>query len=180
MIIDIVFLLLTAFAIFKGFNKGFIIAVFSFLAFLIGLAAAMKLSVVVAHRLTTTEGFGKWWPAICFVLIFVIVALLVRLIAGLIHKTMKMATLGWLNIIGGVMLYFVIFMICYSIVLFYATKLFLLEPDTIAKSYAYPYLNKVGPKAIEILGNILPVFKGLFADLQEFFAKVGSQFMPKS
>jgi membrane protein required for colicin V production len=48
MIIDIIFLLLMIFAVMKGMRNGFVVAVFSFLGIIIGLAAAMKFSTVVA------------------------------------------------------------------------------------------------------------------------------------
>ena len=51
MIIDIAFAIVMILAIFKGFSKGFIVGIFSLLAFIIGLAAALKLSVVVANYL---------------------------------------------------------------------------------------------------------------------------------
>lgn len=177
MIIDIFFLLMVAFALFKGFSKGFIVAIFSFLAFLIGLAAAMKLSVVVAHSIKEVDGFGKWWPAICFVLVFIAVVLLVRFVAAIIQKALALATLGWLNILGGVILYFIIFTIILSVVLFYATKLHVISETTMADSFVYPYLSKIGPRSIELLGKVIPVFHGLFADLQDFFGKMGDRFI---
>ena len=51
MIIDIAFILTMIIAIFKGLSKGFIIGIFSLLAFIIGLAAAIKLSAIVAAYL---------------------------------------------------------------------------------------------------------------------------------
>ena len=51
MIIDIVFVIIMILAIFKGLSKGLMLGIFSLLAFIIGLAAALKLSVVVAAYL---------------------------------------------------------------------------------------------------------------------------------
>src|SRR5689334_13478331 len=51
MLIDLVFALIIVMAIIKGYQKGLIIAVFSMIAFIIGLAAALKLSTVVAAYL---------------------------------------------------------------------------------------------------------------------------------
>ncbi len=56
MIIDIAFALLMVLAIFKGLRKGLILGIFSLLAFLIGLAAALKLSAVVAVYLNDKAG----------------------------------------------------------------------------------------------------------------------------
>ena len=49
--IDLFFILLLIVAAFKGMRKGFVLAVFSFLSIIIGLAAALKLSATVASHL---------------------------------------------------------------------------------------------------------------------------------
>ncbi len=49
--IDIIFAILIIIAIVKGYRKGFIIALFSIIGIIVGLAAALKLSAVVAVRL---------------------------------------------------------------------------------------------------------------------------------
>ena len=48
MFIDTLFLLAMIAALFKGYTKGLVVAVFSFAAIIIGLAAALKLSSAVA------------------------------------------------------------------------------------------------------------------------------------
>ena len=51
MVIDIIFVILLLLAVIKGYQRGLIVAVFSLIAFIIGLAAAMKLSTVVAGHI---------------------------------------------------------------------------------------------------------------------------------
>ena len=74
MIIDIAFIVVLIIAIFKGLSKGFIVGIFSLVAFIIGLAAALKFSAVVAAYL---QGKGmeatKWLPVLSFFLVFIIV-----------------------------------------------------------------------------------------------------------
>jgi membrane protein required for colicin V production len=71
MIIDIIFLLLLAIAVIKGITRGFVVAVFSFLAIIIGLAAAMKLSYIVANWLQGFFQYGKaWLPFVSFLIVF--------------------------------------------------------------------------------------------------------------
>ena len=79
MLIDIVFAILLIMACIKGFQKGLIIAVFSIVAFIIGLAAALKLSTAVASWLGNSVSVNtKWLPFISFALVFFIVILLVQ------------------------------------------------------------------------------------------------------
>ncbi|MEP7251169.1 MAG: CvpA family protein [Ginsengibacter sp.] len=170
MIIDVAFIIVMIIAIFKGFSKGFIVGIFSLLAFIIGLAAALKFSAVVAVYL---EGKGmhasKWLPLLSFFLVFIVVILLVGLGAKLVKKTVQLAMLGWLDGLLGIFLYIIIYIIIFSTVLFFADKMRLINPHTIEDSYTYKYVSPWGPMVINNLGKIIPVFKDLFLQLEDFF-----------
>src|SRR5215212_75124 len=98
MFIDIIALILLVWASFKGLRNGLVVGVFSFLAFIIGLAAALKLSIVAANYLGSNTNIGeRWLPFIAFALVFFIVVLLVRLGAKAIEGALRLAMLGWLN-----------------------------------------------------------------------------------
>ncbi|MEO8567477.1 MAG: CvpA family protein [Ginsengibacter sp.] len=170
MIIDIVFIIVMIIAIFKGLSKGFIVGIFSLLAFIIGLAAALKFSAVVAGYLQE-KGMEstKWLPALSFFLVFIVVVLLVGLGARLIKKTVNFAMLGWLDSLLGIFLYMIIYVIIFSVILFFAEKMFLLKPYVITDSHTYKYIAPWGPKVINNLGEIIPLFKDMFMQLQDFF-----------
>lgn len=173
MFIDIIFLLLIVLACIKGLRKGFIIALFSIAGFIAGLAAALKLSALVAEKLSSNlNASGKWLPALSFLLVFIAVVILVNLGARLIQKSFEMVMLGWVNRVGGLLLYALLYSILFSIFLFYATQLHFIKADTIAASQAYPYLQPLGPKVINSLGTVIPVFKDMFTHLENFFEKL--------
>ncbi len=170
MLIDIICIIIIIVAIFRGISKGFILGIVSFFAIMIGLAAALKLSVYVADYLKNSViGATKWLPLISFVLVLLIVLLLVSLLARLIKKTVQLAMLGWLDSIGGIILYIAVYTIIFSIFLFYANKLMLINADVIAGSKTYPYIAPWGPKVINNIGKIIPIFKNMFTDLEAFF-----------
>ena len=80
MLIDVIFLVLMTLALIKGFRNGFVVAVFSLLGILIGLAAAMKFSTLVAAWLReSTHISAAWLPFLSFILVMIAVVLLVRL-----------------------------------------------------------------------------------------------------
>ncbi len=177
MFIDIAFLIVMLLAIFKGFSKGLILGIFSLLAFIIGLAAALKLSAVVAHYLENSTGStAKWLPVLSFMLVFIIVVLLVNLGAGILKKTISLAMLGWADKIGGMVFYVIIYTIIFSVILFFAEKIFLVKPEVVATSSVHDYVSPWGPKVINNLGKIIPVFKDLFLQLQTFFENIGHKF----
>ncbi len=173
MIIDIAFFVVMILASFKGLRKGLILGIFSFLAFIIGLAAALKLSAIVAVYLQkNVVASSKWLPVVSFFLVFIAVVLLVNLGARLIKKTVDIAMLGWLDRLGGMVLYLIIYTIIFSIMLFFAEKLLILKPDVITKSVVYKYVAPWGPKVINNLGNIIPFFRDMFIQLESFFESI--------
>src|SRR5260221_11708556 len=115
MLIDVILLFLMIFAIIKGLRNGFIIAVFSFLGIIIGLAAAMKFSTVVAGWLkNSTNLTSVWLPFLSFAIVMIGVILLVRLGALFIQKTLDMVMLGWLNKLSGIVLYDALYITVFS------------------------------------------------------------------
>src|SRR5215467_8285211 len=120
MAIDIIFIFLVVIAVVKGLRRGLIVAIFSFAACIIGLAAAMKLSAVLALYLKNNmQSHSKWLPVLAFIAIFVLVALVVRWIANLLQAAIDFAFMEWLNKLGGVILYSILFIAVYSVILFY-------------------------------------------------------------
>ncbi len=176
MFLDLVLIIILILAIVKGYQRGLIVGVFSFVAIIIGLAAAMKLSTVVAGYIgQAIKVSDEWLPVISFAVVFILVVLLIRLGANMIQKTVEISMLGWVNRLGGILFYITIYGMVYSIVLFYAEQLKLLQPDTIEKSATYSYIQPLGPKVINGFGSVVPVFKGMFTELQSFFDGVAQK-----
>src|SRR5258706_12744902 len=121
MIVDLVFVIILILAIIKGYQRGLIVGIFSFIAIVVGLAAAIKLSVVVAGYIgKSVKVSDEWLPFISFIVVFIVVVLLIRWGANLIHRSFQVAMLGWLNRLGGIILYLAIYIAVFSWLLFYA------------------------------------------------------------
>ena len=176
MIIDILFLVFIATAIFKGFQKGLIIAVFSIAAFIVGLAAALKFSTLVAEWLGGSTNINtKWLPFIAFIIVFFAVVLIIRWGAKLIEKAVEFAFLGWVNKMAGIVLYAVLYILILSVLLFFAVQLHVFTAQTLEESRTFVFIQPWGPKVIEAVGTILPVFSNVFEKLQEFFEKLSTK-----
>ncbi len=175
MSIDIIAIILLALAIFKGYKQGAILAVLSFLTFVIGLAAAVKLSVVVAGYLTQNGVKGKWISFISFLAVLIIVMLLVRLLARFLQKIIEVVLMGWANRLAGIVLYALLYLTVFSVVLFYVEKIELIKMTTLQRSVSYPYIRHLGPWVIDNFGKIIPWFKNMFADLSNFFGGVATK-----
>lgn len=147
MIIDIIYAILLVLAIIKGFQRGLIVGIFSFVALVVGLAAALKLSTVVAGYIGDSVHISaEWLPFISFLVVFIGVVLLIRLGAKAIESAVEVVMLGWLNRMGGIFFYVAMYTLVYSVLLFYAAKMDLLRPETIDKSIVYTWIEPLGPK----------------------------------
>jgi membrane protein required for colicin V production len=176
MIIDIIFLVFMIMAVVKGLQRGLIVAVFSIVAFIVGLAAALKLSAVVAVWLGHSTNINvKWLPVIAFLLVFLAVVLAIRWGAKLMEKAAEVAFLGSINKIGGVLLYVLLYSIIFSVLLFYTVQFGLFTQQAINESKVYIYIQPWGPRVIDTIGIVIPVFKNVFSDLQEFFGNLGGK-----
>lgn len=160
----------------QGYKKGLIIALFSIVAFIIGLAAALKLSAVAAVWLGNNANISaKWLPFVSFAVVFFIVVLLVNWGGKTIEKTFEMALLGWVNRIGGIIFYVVLYIIIFSIFLFYAEKIHLLKPETIQASQSFSFVQPWGPIVIDNFGKLIPLFKDMFTELEAFFSEAANK-----
>ena len=176
MLLDLVLVVLLILAIIKGYQRGLIVGVFSLVAIIIGLAAAIKLSAIVAGYIGKAIKISDTWlPIISFTVVFIIVVLLVRLGANMLQKTVEVALLGWVNRLGGILLYIAIYLIVYSVILFYAEQVKLVKPDIIHNSVTYTFIQPCGPMVINGFVSIIPFFKNMFTELQSFFEGVAQK-----
>ena len=104
---------------------------------------------------------------------------MVRLGAGLIEKTAELVLLGWVNKLGGIILYMALYTVMLSVLLFYAEKINVISAATIASSQTYPFIQPWGPKTINAIGSLIPVFKDMFLQLENFFAGISGKIQPR-
>lgn len=167
MMLDIILSLSLGIAVFRGLREGFIKALCAFVGMILGLAAAMKLSAVLAQR--WFENPAPWVPFACFIIVFLVVVFAVHLIGRLIEGSMKLVMMGWLNRLMGVVLYVLLYAVIASVILFYLGNLGWLSQDALDNSVLYPFFKPIGPIVVDKLSILIPVFKDVFTGLQEFF-----------
>jgi membrane protein required for colicin V production len=117
----------------------------------------------------------RWLPVLAFLLVFVVVVLGLRAIAGLIEKAADLAMMGWLNKLLGVLLYAFLYITTLSVFLFYAVQIHLISPHTLSASVTYPYIGTWGRATIDEFGKFVPWFKGMFTQLEDFFGQIGNR-----
>jgi membrane protein required for colicin V production len=171
--IDILCCVIVCLAVIQGWRKGFILALFSMVCGLIGLAAAVKLSAVLAtHMKSDLHMSSKWLPVIAFILVFVLVLLIIRWAGKLLEKLVQMVLLGWLNKLCGILLFLILYLSIYSIFLFYGTKTQLISKQAVDDSHLYSLIAPFGPGVIRFITGFIPVGHDMFNALEGFFDKI--------
>lgn len=175
MTLDIIYLIILGLAAFRGFRQGLVHAAFSFIGFFVGLAAALKLSALVASRLESSFSRpSPWWPFLAFFLVLVAVSGIMRLAAAGISGTLHLVMLGWVNKLGGFLLYAILYTLLLSVALFYVDHLLHLSPNMLEGSVVYPFIKPWGQWAMDAWGRLLPQFRNVFQDMERFFEQVGN------
>ena len=168
--IDIIGIIILILSFFRGYRKGIVVALCSLLGVLLGMLAALKLSASLGAFLME-KGWvtSAWAQIIAYVVLFIGVVILVRLLAKLVEGALKAAMLGLVNRLIGGLLYACIGAIVWSSVLWIANRAHLISPETLAVSHTYDYFAPVAPWVFARIGIVLPFAKDIFSDLEHFF-----------
>ena len=83
--------------------------------------------------------------------------------------------MGWVDALAGIMLYAIMYLMVFSVILFYATRIHLISDEAKAASKTYFFIEPFGPDVINLLGKVLPFFKNMFSDLSRFFEGVSKK-----
>ncbi|MDR0420818.1 MAG: CvpA family protein [Prevotellaceae bacterium] len=166
---DIIFVLIIIWAAVRGFSTGFIIQISSLLAMLIGAFAAYKTSFWLANKFSS---FIAADPIIintlAFIITFVIVWGLVVILGKFLHLVVKVAMMGFINRILGILFSVIKIVFALSIILLLAgnlNKSFHFLPEKhINKSLLYSPIEKFA-------SAIFPYLKTGFKKAQEQFDK---------
>jgi membrane protein required for colicin V production len=171
--IDILFFIILFLAIVQGWRKGLILGFFSMVCGLIGLAAAVKLSAALAtHMKSDLNLSGRWLPVIAFILVFILVILVIQWIGRLLEKLISLVLLEWLNKLGGILLFMILYLSIYSIILFYGTKTQFITKEAVDNSHIYSLIAPFGPAVIRFITGFIPFGQDMFLALEGFFDQI--------
>jgi membrane protein required for colicin V production len=176
MALDLIGITLIIVFFIRGYMKGFVIAAFSVLAILLGIICALKLSHTLAAWLLEkgiiTSGWGQ---LISYIILFIGVVLLVRLVAKALEATLKLVLLGFVNKLTGGILYAFLGAVVWSTLLWICNQMHIIAPETIAASKTYTWFTPLAPWFFEQVGRRWPFAKNIFGDLQHFFNSVNQK-----
>jgi membrane protein required for colicin V production len=174
--IDITLLIIALFALWRGWQKGFIISIFTSLAWVLGIIGALKLSTVAAVLLRDKFGWhSNLAPIVSFILIFIIIAFIVYLIGKLLERVVEIIQLGFINRILGAVLRLFILLFIFSLFIWLINQAGLISPETKTQSKTYTSLLSIADHSIIFFGDYIPNVKSIFVDIENFFQQIATK-----
>lgn len=176
MVLDIIGLSFIILLFIRGYMKGVIVAAFSLIGIILGIICALKFSHILAlyffHQGIITSG---WAQVVSYLIIFIGIVLIVRMIAKALETLLRAVMLGVVNRIVGGILYGFIAALVWSSFIWISNQMHLISPETIASSKTYPYLSKLAPWVVNNVAQLWPFAKNIFTDLEHFFMEVNKK-----
>lgn len=162
--VDIVLLIFIVFGAWGGYKEGFLMEVISLIGMILGIFLGFKLMGEV--MLLLDEKFDLDWttlPYISFIVIFVVIVMLVRLLGSLLKNSVDRSFLGTVDqaLGAGLGIFRTLFMI--SVVLWILDSLKLSpRSEWVEGSWLYPFTARLAPAMADWAGQFIPVFREIF------------------
>ena len=171
-IVDIIFLVLLGLGAVKGYIKGFVVEVFSLLAFFIGLFVAIEFTTPVA---LIYFGDYEWFHVISiglFLAIFLVMTIVINLVAKMIKKALDLTFFGTFdNVLGGILGLFKWALIISVVLWMFRAVGISLPKEYVEESFIFPWIAAIGPVTFEWVSALIPFFKDIFDSMERFERK---------
>ncbi|MBK7149908.1 MAG: CvpA family protein [Bacteroidetes bacterium] len=168
MIFDIVLLLFFGIGFYQGYKNGIIYSIFSLAGWLMGLIAALRFSYMMVHALKgITHMEPKTLAIVSFVLMFLLVLLLLKLIAWFLEQVLKSFSLNLPNQIAGGILHGLIGLFVFTIFVWFLNRMDVFPKDLKRDSHAYEYVEDLAPRVIKATGKVVPLVRDTFERFDE-------------
>ncbi|MBF9255269.1 CvpA family protein [Pontibacter sp. 172403-2] len=168
---DIFLAIPIAFGAFMGFRKGLLLELISLVALVLAILGGLKL---LDTALPVMESFigdvHGLLPFVTFLVVFVGIVLLVRLVGLLLKKVVDFTPFGLFDNVLGAILGALKWCVALSLLLYVADIAGIsITKETADASVVYPVVLKTTPFALDILSYVLPFVKALVFSLKQHF-----------
>lgn len=162
--LDIGILLIAALFFIRGIFRGFVFELVTVVGLILGYIISITyLSLLSGYILSSFPSAPRSIVnLISFFILFVGTNLLLRMVANIITKTLKIAMLGWLNRLLGGLLGMLKSIIIMSIIVFIIDLIpfssTLMDQVEVNSSQLYPVLDALGPRLYTEIQKLTTVF----------------------
>lgn len=167
--VDVIIIVLLAIGAYSGYKQGLFIGLLSIVAFFIGIIFAFKFMHWGAELLSEkVESLTFMLPFISFIIIFLVVTVVIRILAYMVKKALDLTILGTFDNFAGAILGLFKWMIMLSL-LFWVGKSFeyTLPDHLVENSVIYPAITPIAPALVSVLDAYTPIIDQSIAAIRE-------------
>ena len=163
---DIIIIIPLIWGGYKGFKKGFIIEIASFIALGLGIWGGMRFSSISAKYLSSAfEISENVMPLISFAVTFIAIVIVVFTFAKMLQKIITMVALGFINRATGALFGMLKFGLIMSVLINFTNilndQISFIEPEMKNTSILYVPMGTIAPLIIPVWGfSIESPFRG--------------------
>jgi membrane protein required for colicin V production len=176
--IDFLVIALIIIFFYRGYSKGIIIAVFSFLSLFVGAFVAWTYAAKCALYFQE-QGWASsgWAPLVSYALLFIAAVVVVRFIGKSLEKITAGILLGWLNRTIGGLLYTVLALCVFGMVLWLLNQAHVISETTKFESKTYSYFERWTPWLLHKASTALSQIQASVNDMQLFFKNMNQHLL---
>lgn len=169
---DIILLIALGIGAIKGYMHGFIVEIFSFVAFFVGLFLALELTIPVSLRFFGDTGYFDFIAIIVFIVLFFLLSFGIKLGAKFVKNAIDVTFFGTLDNIAGAIAGIAKWAFIISIIFWIFDSVgFALSDRYGDQSIIFPYIVSIGPKVFGWLSELLPFMKDLIDTMKDLPSK---------
>lgn len=176
-LIDIITLILIVFFGIKGYNKGFLYTTARFIGGVVAIIIATHFSSFIAQKIFQFDNqyLKMLYPTLGFIIILIACFLIFNVVLRILLKPIKESQLSGINKLLGALVYMLFFSVLIGSLLWFFSSLGILNEDTLKDSYISRYLIPFMPAVFDIIGQVFPIIKQSFQDLNLYFENLSHQ-----
>lgn len=161
---DLIIGILLLLGAWSGYRKGFLMALFSLAAILLGIIGGFRLMGDGVVWLTgKLDADPKLLPYISFLLIFLVIVIIVKIIGSVLRASVAQTVLGQADQILGAILGIFRYAFLISVLIWIFGSIHLMPPEQWTKnSLIFPYIEKTAPFISNKVGTLFPSVEDLF------------------
>ncbi|MEO9483163.1 MAG: CvpA family protein [Ekhidna sp.] len=165
---DIILLIVLGFGAVKGYSRGFIVELFSFVAFFVGLLLSLELTIPVTTNFFGDSGYFEVIAVVVFIALFILLSLAIKMGAKALKSAIDMTIFGTFdNVVGafaGLLKWAFILSIIFWV--FESVGFDLIEKYA-DNTLLFPYIVGIGPTVFEWLGYVIPFIQDLIDSMEK-------------
>lgn len=167
MIFDLIFVIVIGLAFWWGFQKGVIHTIFAILVYFFGVLGAVRFSYILIKYLKQWTGLSqKPLSVIAFILMFLLIVLMVRIVEWLLESVLQQFSLNGANKIAGGVLHALAGLYFLCVLLWYGKGFNIVPKDQREMSHVYRYIDNIAPSVMTWTGAIVPIVKETYTEME--------------